>query len=108
MLECRFSGRCILSRVKNEIMCVRVSPGWFTIADERILEFVQEQDGGSPKFIADDERIQFSRPYINTRMKMLESGGFLRQVGRGTYVLTDQGEAYLAGEFDAREVGEPE
>lgn len=77
------------------------------LADERILEFLSVEGRSSPKMIADDERIPFVRQYVNRRLSALANAGFVQKVGRGFYQLTEQGEDYLSGEFDARDLPDP-
>jgi DNA-binding Lrp family transcriptional regulator len=74
-----------------------------TIADERILEFLQEEGPHSPSKIQEDDRVQFSRTYINDRCKLLTEHGLTKNLGNGVYAITDKGESYLAGEADLRE-----
>jgi predicted transcriptional regulator len=70
--------------------------------DDRILEYLSEEGPTTPTKMADDERIRFSRGYINQRCQKLAEKGFLINLGNGVYQITDRGEAYLAGKFDAQ------
>ena len=89
-------------------MAIRLSAEWMTKADERILEYLDAEGKAQPKMISDDERVLFEGKYINQRLYNLLEAGFVQRVGRGVYVITEQGEDYLAGEFDARDLPEPE
>ncbi len=79
-----------------------------TKADERILEYLAVVGNAQPSMIANDDRIEFDNQYINQRLWKLTDAGLTQKVGRGVYRLTDRGEAYLDGEFDARELGDPD
>ena len=72
------------------------------LADDRILEYVREKESGSPKAMADSGLVRYSREYINQRCKKLVEEGFLRHLGNGVYVISEQGEKYLDGEIDAQ------
>ena len=74
-----------------------------TLADERILEYIQKEGSGSPKAMKDSGYVRYSRPYISQRCKKLVSHGLLLHLGNGVYVLTEDGEAYLEGELDTAE-----
>jgi len=54
----------------------------------------------------EDNRIRFSRGYINQRCQKLAENGFLLNLGNGVYQITERGEAYLRGEFDAQSMTE--
>lgn len=70
------------------------------LADERILEYILEEESGSPKEMADSGLVSFSRPYISRRCKKLAENGLLKALGNGVYVISDEGEAYLNEEYD--------
>jgi predicted transcriptional regulator len=72
------------------------------LADERILEYLRANESGSPKKMADSGVVRFSREYINQRCKQLVEEGFLRHLGNGVYVISEQGEKYLDGDIDAQ------
>lgn len=71
------------------------------LADERILEYIQEEGSGAPKEMADSGYVRYSRQYISRRAKELVDHGLLQHLGNGVYVITDEGEAYLEEEYDA-------
>lgn len=79
-----------------------------TKADERILEYLATEGNAQPSMISRDDRIEFDNQYINQRLWQLTDAGLTQKVGRGVYRITDRGEAYLAGEFDARELVDPD
>lgn len=75
-----------------------------TLADERILEFLSERGNHQPAQIAAE--FGFHRKYIGRRCRILEEHGFLDNLGNGLYRITDQGQKYLTGEFDASELND--
>lgn len=73
--------------------------------DTFILEYIAEDGPASPAELVDDDEgaaLPFSRGYVNTRCQDLEDKGFLVNIGNGMYQITDRGEEWLAGDFDAR------
>jgi len=86
---------------------MRYSASWMTLADERILEYVRENESGTPKEMEDSGYVRYSRQYISQRAKKLVDYGLLNHLGNGVYILTDQGAAYLNGELDAQDLDGP-
>lgn len=82
---------------------MRQSGKWMTIVDDRVLEYIQENKHGSPKEMKDNGPIPYSRAYIAERCRKLADHGLLQPVGNGVYIITDRGEAYLAGDLDTHE-----
>jgi len=82
---------------------MRKSGSWMTIWDDRILEYIQSEESGSPKELKDSGYVRVSKSHISRRMRKLADRGLLTHLGNGVYVITDRGEAYLAGELDTRE-----
>lgn len=70
--------------------------------DPYILEYLEEEGLSSPSNIHEDGRVPFGRTYINKRLQALEEHEMVINVGNGMYQLTDRGDDWLAGEFDAR------
>lgn len=83
---------------------MRLSADWMVIADDRIIEYLSENETGTPKQMADSGLVRFSRSYITQRCKKLVNHGLLRHLGNGVYTITNSGEEYLAGEFDATDL----
>lgn len=75
------------------------------LLDERILELFVESDEEfmSVSEIAEHPRIPYSSQYVGQRSRKLANHGLLYAVGNGMYTLTDEGEAYLKGEYNAAE-----
>jgi len=83
---------------------MRLSGSWQSVWDDRILEWMRENDGtGTPKEVHDSGLVRVSRTQVGRRMKKLAEHGLLKHVGNGAYVITDEGEAYLDEEYDAEE-----
>ncbi|MFA1612433.1 hypothetical protein [Halobellus rubicundus] len=75
------------------------------LLDERILELLEEDEGGfmRPSEIADDSRIPYSRAYVGQRCQKLAENGLLQEVSTAVYRITEEGRAYLKGEYNASE-----
>lgn len=85
---------------------MRQSADWMTIWDDRILEYVLENNGGGVGEIADHRNFHISNSHVSRRCKKLAERGLLRALGNGVYVITPQGEQYLDGDLDAAELNE--
>ncbi|SNZ12117.1 hypothetical protein SAMN06269185_1504 [Natronoarchaeum philippinense] len=72
-----------------------------TLWDDRLLEVIREEDSGAPTELSDQDTIRVSRQHISRRLKKLAENGLLQPLGNGVYVITEEGEAYLDGEYDA-------
>lgn len=79
-------------------------PGkWMKMPDTFVLEYIEENGPTSPmKLVSEDGgNLPFSRGYVNVRCQSLEEHGFVQNIGNGLYQITDRGEEWLAGEYDA-------
>ncbi|WP_128477994.1 MarR family transcriptional regulator [Halorussus pelagicus] len=85
---------------------MRLSAEWMSIADDRILEFVNEHGPATPTKMYEDDRVRFSRQHINTRCQRLTEYGLLVNLGNGVYSITEDGKRYLNGDLDAAEIEE--
>ena len=83
---------------------MRYSADWMTIADERILEYLSTSETSTPKKMADSGDVRFSRQYIGERCRKLADYRLVQHLGNGVYRITEQGEQYLNGDLDAREL----
>jgi DNA-binding PadR family transcriptional regulator len=79
---------------------LRHSGGWMALVDDRILEYLSENEAASPTEMMNGGPIKFSRAYIGRRCKKLKKEGLVREISDATYVITDDGEAYLEGRLD--------
>ena len=75
-----------------------------TLADERILEYLNERGNHQPSQIA--KEFGFHRKYIGKRCRILEEHDFVENRGNGVYQITERGREYLRGEFDASQLNE--
>jgi DNA-binding IclR family transcriptional regulator len=89
-------------------MIMRKSAAWMSIWDDRILEYIQENDGGSVGEMADHDLIRISNAHVSRRCKRLAEHGLLRALGNGVYMLTEKGVQYLNEELDADDLKEPD
>jgi len=82
---------------------MRYSGDWMTLVDDRVLEYLSEHEAGSPAEIREEARISFySGTHVARRLRALEEEGFVQKIAApATYRITERGEAYLAGEYDA-------
>ena len=80
---------------------MRLSADWMTIADDRLLEYIAENETATPTEMAESDLVRFKRVHLQRRCKKLEKYGLLRQVGNGVYMLSEQGQQYLEGDLDA-------
>lgn len=74
-----------------------------TIWDDRILEYIQENESGSPSELEESGYVRVSRSHISRRCKRLAEHGLLKPLGNGVYVITERGERYLDGGLDTSE-----
>lgn len=81
---------------------------WMTNADDRILEFLQNDPNreivATPRVIA--ENIDFNRGYVTQRLSELRDRELVEyhDEDTGIYAISDRGRAYLAGKLDADEL----
>lgn len=78
-----------------------------TQGDDRILETLESSGLVlSPRILS--ENTDYTRNYINKRLKKLRENGLVERVDEGLYEITDRGRDYLAGELDADDLEEPD
>ncbi|NHX40155.1 MULTISPECIES: PhiH1 repressor [Haloarcula] len=80
---------------------MRQSGSWMTIWDDRILEIIHEEGNGSPKELESRDEVRISKSSVSRRLKKLADHDLLQPLANGVYVITEEGEAYLNGEYDA-------
>lgn len=83
---------------------MRYSADWMVLADERILERLREVETATPKGMAEEGEVRFSRQYIGERCRKLANAGLVQHLGNGVYRITEDGEDYLDGDLDAAEL----
>ena len=69
-------------------------------ADDRILEYLSENESGSPTKMKREGPIRYSRVQVHRRCKKLAENGLVNDLGNGVYMITEDGEAYLEGRLD--------
>jgi len=72
-----------------------------TIWDDRILEIIREEESGTSTKLADRDVVRVSQSTVSRRLQKLAEHGLLQPLPNGVYVITDEGKAYLDGEYDA-------
>ena len=80
---------------------LRKSGEWMTKYDDRILEYLRENETGRPVDIARDDYIYCSASYIGQRLKELKGHNLVADSEGPVYELTEKGSAYLIGAYDA-------
>lgn len=80
---------------------MRKSGDWMSIWDDRILEYILENESGSPTQIANSDYIHVSKQHISRRLRTLTDHGLLDSLGNGIYQINKKGRHYLIGNFDA-------
>jgi hypothetical protein len=72
------------------------------LLDDRILEYLDEHEAGSPSEIMRGTTTDNSRQHFARRCRKLLEEGLLREISNATYVLTEDGKAYLEGRLDTQ------
>lgn len=70
--------------------------------DDLILEYLGDEDSGTPETIA--EAIDRHPKYVGNRCRELLDRGLLDRPSRGYYLINEAGREYLAGDLDASEL----
>ena len=78
---------------------MRYSGRWMSIVDDRVLEYLAENDPSPPKTIKEEGKIPYTRQYVAERCRELASRGLVQNLGNGVYRITDDGNRYLKGEL---------
>lgn len=82
---------------ENRYMRPRVS--WMTQGDDRILETLESSGIVlSPAVLA--YNTDYTRNYVNKRLRKLRNNKLVVRVDPGYYKITDRGRAYLAGQIE--------
>lgn len=73
--------------------------------DDRILEYIRDSDTESASVgeLTDSDVVHVTNSHVSDRCKKLAEEGLLTPLGNGVYTITDIGEAYLDGEYNAEE-----
>ena len=81
---------------------MRHSGDWMTLLDDRILEYLSENEAASPTEMKKGGPLHFSRAYVGRRCRKLADEGLIREISDAVYKITDDGEAYLDGSLDTQ------
>jgi DNA-binding PadR family transcriptional regulator len=71
-----------------------------TSLDDRILEFLSENNPTTPTKMTKEASLPYSRQHVDRRCKKLEEEGLVEGLGNGVYMISDDGKAYLDGRLD--------
>jgi len=82
---------------------MRYSADWMVLADDRILEFLRENETAGSTEMHNSGEVRYSQSYISERCKKLANNGLVKPLGNGIYAITNRGEKYLDGEIDISE-----
>nr|WP_308201021.1 MarR family transcriptional regulator [Halorubrum ezzemoulense] len=74
-----------------------------TSLDDRILEFLHENNPTTPTKMTTGASLPYSRQHVDRRCKKLDEEGLLESLGNGVYMITEDGEAYLKGYLDTED-----
>jgi len=81
---------------------MRRSGSWQSVWDDRILEWIRENEGsGTAAEMKESDLIRVHRTQISRRLQKLAENNLVQHIGNGAYVITEEGEAYLKEEYDA-------
>ncbi|MDG5778943.1 MarR family transcriptional regulator [Haloarculaceae archaeon H-GB1-1] len=73
------------------------------LADDRILEYLSEEETATPGDMVKSGFVRYSNGYISQRCQKMAKRGLVKNLGRGVYTITERGEKYLQGEIDTSE-----
>ena len=82
---------------------MRYAGNWMTAVDDRILEYLSENESGSPTKMKREGPIRYSRQQVHRRCKKLAENSLINDLGNGVYMITEDGEAYLEGRLDTED-----
>jgi len=80
---------------------MRQSGTWMTIWDDRIAETLRADGPMSVGKLASLDDIRVSKSTVSRRCNKLAENGLIVHIGNGVYGITEEGEGYLDGEYDA-------
>lgn len=69
--------------------------------DDRILEFLADEDWSTPQLIAERPTIDASEARVRERCRALRHAGLVHPFAGDCYELTTWGQLYLSGDLDA-------
>ena len=87
----------------RSLVDMRPRVAWMSQCDNRILEFFDETEIVATPFVI-ASNIDYSRQYVNQRIRILATNGLVENTGDGLYRITDRGNGYLNGDLDAEDL----
>lgn len=90
-------------------MSMRKRAEWMQQLDERILEYIHEEEWASPRLMSKVEELRGSEGRIKERCVWMHRAGLLAPLfeGANSYELTTEGLLYLRGSLDAEHLTDP-
>jgi len=85
----------------------RKTASWMKREDERILEYLEEEEWVEPEMISRNAFTKVSTAHVCERLEMLRYAGLADTMGLASYELTGDGHRYLDGELDAENLPRP-
>lgn len=82
---------------------MRRSGDWMVLADDRILEYLSENETGGATVIKETGQVPYTRSYLSQRLSKLADHNLVKPLGNGVYRITERGEKYLDGELNTSE-----
>jgi hypothetical protein len=73
------------------------------LADDRILEYLSENESGGATVIKETGQVPYTRSYLSQRLAKLADYNLVKPLGNGVYRITERGEKYLDGELNTSE-----
>jgi hypothetical protein len=73
------------------------------LTDDRVLEYLRENETGGATEMAESGLIPYTRGYISQRLSKLADHNLVKPLGNGVYRITERGERYLDGELNTSE-----
>lgn len=72
-----------------------------TIWDERILEILNFDGPSTPTKLSERDYIEISQSQVSRRLSTLNEHKLVTSLGNGVYQISEKGEYYLEGLYDA-------
>lgn len=82
---------------------MRRSGSWQGLWDDRLLEILSNEGPKAVKDLAESKYILVSDATVSRRLKKLADHGMVIALGNGVYQISEEGKAYLRGEYNAEE-----
>lgn len=73
-----------------------------SVWDDRIFEYINENDGGSIGEMGENKLFRVSNSTVSRRSQRLCDHGLPRDLGNGIYVITPEWKSYLNDDLDTK------